>query len=48
MRYEKPEWELIVFERNVYMLLSNEGTGEEGGTGQPGVDYSSGNGSVSF
>ena len=48
MNYEKPELELIVLECNIYMLLSNNGTAEEGGTGQPGIDYSSGNGSISF
>lgn len=48
MKYEKPELELIVFECNIYMLLSNGGTAGEGGTGQPGIDYSSGNGSISF
>lgn len=48
MKYEKPELELIVFERNIYMLLSNGGTAGEGGAGQPGVDYSTGEGSISF
>lgn len=46
MKYEKPEMELIVFEGNVYMALSLDGTNEEG-TG-PSIGYSSGESSISF
>ena len=48
MRYENPEMEVVVFEANIYMALSNNGTAEEGGTGQPGIGYSSGEDSISF